>query len=129
ASGMWRYDAMDHFSNSKSIECGPQDSNLQPRDSSAPAFPRGSDYLILPLSVRAENGRPGALGRGLLFGLTSLVSEPSWPTQPSQAWLRIAIPVSFNRARLRFPAIHPVCTRRLPFGVTQSDESPALPLS
>lgn len=28
-------------------ECGPQDSNLQPRDSSAPAFPRGLDYLIL----------------------------------------------------------------------------------
>ena len=29
------------------LQCGPQDSNLQPRDSSAPAFPRGLDYLIL----------------------------------------------------------------------------------
>ena len=29
------------------IDCGPQDSNLQPRDSRALAFPRGLDYLIL----------------------------------------------------------------------------------
>jgi hypothetical protein len=28
-------------------KCGPQDSNLQPRDSRALAFPRGLDYLIL----------------------------------------------------------------------------------
>ena len=32
----------------QSLACGPQDSNLQPRDSRAPAFPRGLDYLTLP---------------------------------------------------------------------------------
>src|SRR5262249_40377940 len=34
--------------NSLIVICGPQDSNLQPRDSRAPVFPRGLDYLILP---------------------------------------------------------------------------------
>ena len=36
--------------------------------------------------------RPGARRRGLLLGLTPLVSEPSWPPRPGQAWLRIAVP-------------------------------------
>ena len=36
--------------------------------------------------------RPGALRRGLSLGLTPLVSEPSWPPEPGQAWLRIAVP-------------------------------------
>jgi len=34
----------------------------------------------------------GRSGRGLLLGLTPLVSEPSWPPKPGQAWLRIAMP-------------------------------------
>src|SRR4051812_15824040 len=71
-------------------KCGPQDSNLQPRDSRPLAFPRGLDYLTLPVLLR-EIGRPGARRRGLLLGLTPLVSEPSWPPGPSQAWLRIAM--------------------------------------
>jgi hypothetical protein len=39
-------------------------------------------------------GRPGARRRRLLLGLTPLVSEPSWPPLPGQAWLRIAVPSS-----------------------------------
>lgn len=35
--------------------------------------------------------RPGARRRGLLLGLTPLVSEPSWSPVPDQAWLRIAM--------------------------------------
>jgi hypothetical protein len=38
------------------------------------------------------------------LGLTPLVSEPSWPPRPSQAWLRVAMSAS----RFRVPAIHPV---------------------
>src|SRR5579883_2632091 len=87
-------------------QCGPQDSNLQPRDSRALAFPRGLDYLIL-LGEAAVTPGPGGQARGedeaapeeagrsrrgLLLGLTPLVSEPSWPPTPSQAWLRIAVP-------------------------------------
>jgi hypothetical protein len=34
----------------------------------------------------------GRFRRGLLLGLTPLVSEPSWPPKPGQAWLRIALP-------------------------------------
>jgi hypothetical protein len=34
----------------------------------------------------------GRSRRGLLLGLTPLVSEPSWPPEPDQAWLRIAMP-------------------------------------
>ena len=91
--------------------------------------------------------RPGARRRGLLLGLTPLVSEPSWPPGPGQAWLRIAMPQLARwpvrpadrsgptkptwRAtfRFRFPAIHPVRSRRLPSVATFFDESPALPLS
>ena len=89
----------------QSLACGPQDSNLQPRDSRALAFPRGLDYLILPRRLASEfarnefravlnaslSRRPGSW-RGLLLGLTPLVSEPSWPPKPGQAWLRIALP-------------------------------------
>ena len=61
--------------------CGPQDSNLQPRDSRALAFPRGLDYLILhglapgparnryrlqsSLKTNAEAGRSSA---GIIVG-------------------------------------------------------------
>ena len=38
--------------------CGPQDSNLQPRDSSALAFPRGLDYLILLEGISFSHGEP-----------------------------------------------------------------------
>ena len=79
-------------------KCGPQDSNLQPRDSSALAFPRGLDYLTLPSGLLdPEKGQgilkeeAGRSRRGLLLGLTPLVSEPSWPPRPDQAWLRIAL--------------------------------------
>ena len=62
------------------MNCGPQDSNLQPRDSRALAFPRGLDYLILLVRVKnARNEfravrrcepirRPGALGGGYCWG-------------------------------------------------------------
>ncbi len=142
----------------RSDQCGPQDSNLQPRDSSAPAFPRGLDYLILldeaariPVAMidrkpRRVPRRPGARRRGLLLGLTPLVSEPSWPPRPGQAWLRIAVlqpqttesqttPIREAReiqakrsrdAEFRFPAIHPVRNRRLPSGATLSLMSPLL---
>jgi hypothetical protein len=129
------------------IDCGPQDSNLQPRDSRALAFPRGLDYLILLFTSSArdfrgmgyETGRAsrqeaGRSRRGLLLGLTPLVSEPSWPPKPGQARLRIAVPIAprdseAKCSRFRFPAIHPVRARRLPSAATFSDESPALPLS
>jgi hypothetical protein len=68
-------------------------------------FPRGLDYLILleaddlrgrdtssrtvPVATGEEAGRSR---RGLLLGLTPLVSEPSWPPKPDQARLRIAVP-------------------------------------
>ena len=95
------------------IECGPQDSNLQPRDSRAPVFPRGLDYLILleqsrrnPVGGKCpesflmrDDKEAGRSRRGLLLGLTPLVSEPSWPPLPGQAWLRIAIPVMSRHAR------------------------------
>ena len=119
------------------IDCGPQDSNLQPRDSRALAFPRGLDYLIL-LFANAAAGlqssfvsqtggvsreEAGRSRRGLLLGLTPLVSEPSWPPEPGQARLRIAVPEAphlgkAKRSRFRFPAIHPVRGRRLPFAAT-----------
>ena len=41
----------------------------------------------------------GRSRRGLLLGLTPLVSEPSWPPMPDQAWLRITMP----RRSLGFP--------------------------
>src|SRR5215831_5188783 len=65
----------------RQLKCGPQDSNLQPRDSRALAFPRGLDYLILPPesrtampgkeslvipSVTRSGGR--ALGAGVIVG-------------------------------------------------------------
>src|SRR5262249_22757425 len=75
-------------------QCGPQDSNLQPRDSRAPAFPRGSDYLTLPrASLGRPRWRPGARRRGLSLGLTLLLPEPPWPPEPAQAGLRIAVPI------------------------------------
>ena len=48
-------------------------------------------------SLAVENdGRSGEEAgrsrRGLLLGLTPLVSEPSWPPEPGQARLRIAVP-------------------------------------
>jgi hypothetical protein len=107
-------------------ECGPQDSNLQPRDSSALAFPRGLDYLILldetdsirtAVDVRKPRRvarRPGARRRGLLLGLTPLVSEPSWPPMPGQAWLRIAVlgpRPTFSRPAPKFEA-EPVRVKR-----------------
>src|SRR5207302_6903322 len=39
------------------LECGPQDSNLQPRDSRALVFPRGLDYLILLGEAVVVRGR------------------------------------------------------------------------
>ncbi len=69
-------------------------------------FPRGLDYLILleqthynrvagtspePCLMR-DDKEAGRSWRGLLLGLTPLVSEPSWPPMPGQAWLRIAMP-------------------------------------
>jgi hypothetical protein len=65
------------------------------------------DYLILPSTVIATcRHQPSPMGqgdgssareagrswRGLLLGLTPLVSEPSWPPKPDQARLRIAVP-------------------------------------
>jgi hypothetical protein len=38
----------------------------------------------------------GRSRRGLLLGLTPLVSEPSWPPEPGQARLRIAMPAASN---------------------------------
>jgi hypothetical protein len=53
------------------INCGPQDSNLQPRDSSALAFPRGLDYLILLFtqprpgkSIKSAKEMGGIIRRG-----------------------------------------------------------------
>jgi hypothetical protein len=120
------------------IECGPQDSNLQPRDSRALAFPRGLDYLILlftnaatDLHSNLSHKRAGGVSReeagrsrrGVLLGLTPLVSEPSWLPEPGQARLRIAVPKAphlgkMKRDRFRFPAIHPVRGRRLPSAAT-----------
>jgi len=62
------------------------------------------DYLILPLQYRGS-GRPGARRRGLLLGLTPLVSEPSWPPRPGQAWLRVAMPLITRKGKrgLGFP--------------------------
>ena len=40
----------------------------------------------------ATDEEAGRSRRGLLLGLTPLVSEPSWPPEPGQAWLRIAVP-------------------------------------
>src|SRR5271157_686756 len=53
--------------------------------------------------------RPGARRRGLSLGLTPLVSEPSWPPLPGQAWLRIALPRNRFIALVRksTTAIHP----------------------
>ena len=141
----WRRVPPSARSASNPRQCGPQDSNLQPRDSSAPAFPRGLDYLTLPdlgtvdaasRDVDGWDRRPGARRRGLSLGLTPLVSEPSWPPEPDQAWLRIAVPgmieAEARSDRFRFPAIHPdrvreVTPRRHLF--LTKDESPALPLS
>jgi hypothetical protein len=73
-------------------------------------------------AVRAVE-EAGRSRRGLLLGLTPLVSEPSWPPKPGQARLRIAMPIAVRPRkakcfRFRFPAIHPVRDRKLPFAAT-----------
>jgi hypothetical protein len=68
------------------------------------------DYLILPDAVAFDPARAGCPDapraaieeagrsrRGLSLGLTPLVSEPSWPPLPDQAWLRIAVPEASRR--------------------------------
>ena len=106
------------------------------------AIPSGNESRACLMRAEEEAGRSW---RGLLLGLTPLVSEPSWPPMPGQAWLRIAMPRESPRRfgrwpshttnppcrnpRFRFPAIHPVRSRRLPSVATFFDESPALPLS
>ncbi len=97
--------------------------------------PSGPPVCPETVASRKEAGR---CRRGLLLGLTPLVSEPSWPPMPGQAWLRIAVlrprrtfsrpvpnlsaePVgSSDRGpvEFRFPAIHPVRNRRLPSAAT-----------
>jgi hypothetical protein len=47
---------------------------------------------IVPRITRTPIEEAGRSRRGLLLGLTPLVSEPSWPPMPDQAWLRIALP-------------------------------------
>jgi hypothetical protein len=37
------------------------------------------------------------------LGLTPLVSEPSWPPEPGQAWLRIAVPLALCAQGLGSP--------------------------
>ena len=81
------------------------------------------DYLTLPtrraptLEAVRTDVEAGRSRRGLLLGLTPLVSEPSWPPEPDQAWLRIAVPTD-RSFRFRFPAIHPDRVRGLPPGAT-----------
>jgi hypothetical protein len=132
------------------INCGPQDSNLQPRDSRALAFPRGLDYLILLSAADAttlhsrsfvqghddrSKEEAGRSRRGLLLGLTPLVSEPSWPPEPDQARLRIAVPEApppLTRREapgLGSPQFTRFALEGYPSAPPFSDESPALPLS
>src|SRR5262249_49316669 len=86
-----------------------------------------------PALVRALR-RPGARRRGLLLGLTPLVSEPSWPPGPGQAWLRIALPRGQQCSPQSLGS--PQFTRFASGGYPpappfsrEDDESPALPLS
>jgi hypothetical protein len=65
------------------------------------------------------------------LGLTPLVSEPSWPPKPDQAWLRIAMPPRLRTIGLGFPQFTRIASGGYPpappiWGI---DESPALPLS
>ncbi len=94
-------------------------------------------------------GEAGRSWRGLLLGLTPLVSEPSWPPVPDQAWLRIAVP---ETSRASLPARPKIASGRRVRSVSNAsglgfpqftrfavggrpplppffDESPALPLS
>ena len=82
-------------------------------------------------SIEPGSGRPGARRRGLLLGLTPLVSEPSWPPEPGQAWLRIAMPLDRrNRHGLGFPQFTRIASGGYPPAPPfRIDESPALPLS
>jgi hypothetical protein len=99
----------------------------------APVFPRGLDYLTLPTrgrgGPRTTRGRPGARRRGLWLGLTPLVSEPSWPPMPDQAWLRIAVPRAGTARGLGFPQFTRIASGGRPPAPPLVDESPALPLS
>ena len=102
--------------------------------SSSQIPPRYIDQFCHEQWAALAKEEAGRSRRGLLLGLTPLVSEPSWPPEPGQARLRIALPIAprpceARRSWFRFPAIHPVRGRRLPSGATFSDESPALPLS
>ena len=72
----------------------------------------------------ARVGRPGALGRGLSLGLTPLVSEPSWPPEPGQAWLRIAVPGRLDPRRDRPGLGSPQFTR-----IASGGRPPAPPFS
>ncbi len=66
-------------------------------------------------------GVPGARRRGLLLGLTPLVSAPSAEPMPSAAWLRITVPRAGRG--LGFPEFTRFFTRALPRG-RPSLESP-----
>ncbi len=68
-------------------KCGSQGSNLQPRDSRAPRFPWGLDYLILHIGKKRPSGGRALLRRGVLLGLTPLVSEPTWLPEEHRPWL------------------------------------------
>src|SRR4051794_4545954 len=75
-------------------------------------------------SLRNRTREAGRSGRGLLLGLTPLVSEPSWPPMPDQAWLRITMP----RKSLGSPQFTRIATGGCPPAPPFSfDESPALP--
>ena len=78
----------------------------------------------------------GRSRRGLSLGLTPLVSEPSWPPRPDQAWLRIAIPPRRTCHQgpdtgLGFPQFTRIASGGYPPAppIWDLDESPALPLS
>ena len=82
----------------------------------------------------ASREEAGRSRRGLLLGLTPLVSEPSWPPEPGQARLRIAVPKRLTLARqdapgLGFPQFTRFAVEGYPSPPPFSDESPALPLS
>ena len=79
----------------------------------------------------ATNEEAGRSRRGLLLGLTPLVSEPSWPPEPGQAWLRIAVPPRPLEGvdGLGFPQFTRFAIEGYPSPPPFSDESPALPLS
>ena len=61
---------------------------------------------VLSRSGSEPEEEAGRSWRGLLLGLTPLVSEPSWPPEPGQAWLRIAVPKSMPRRCAAAPIGH-----------------------